>query len=68
MAWSLVPREKTKGDPHPTVPLPFTNHSQSNFMSPPADLNSDIVGANGMWVVGDSGSGEEVDPMRPSLG
>lgn len=35
---------------HP--PFPVTNHSRSNFVTPPADLNSDVADTNGMWFGG----------------
>lgn len=45
--------EKKKNEtPPPVRPLfPFTNHTRSNSVTPPADLNSDAAGANGLWVV-----------------
>lgn len=56
-------QEKKQNETPPTSPLPvcplvpFTNHSVSNFVTPPADLNSDVAGANGMWVVWGGGGG-----------
>lgn len=68
----LGAKRKNKTRPPPRF-TPFTNHSRSNFVTPPADLNSDVAGANGMWVVWgvfgeeDSGSGVVVGGMRPLL-
>lgn len=44
--------KKKKNETPPVRPLfPFTNHTRSNSVTPPADLNSDAAGANGLWVV-----------------
>lgn len=45
-------KKKNETPPPPVRPLfPFTNHTRSNSVTPPADLNSDAAGANGLWVV-----------------
>ena len=68
-------KRKTRTPPPLVRPLfPFTNHTRSNSVTPPADLNSDAAGANGMRVVwvfffqdedSGSGGGREVGGMRP---
>lgn len=66
MVFGARKEKKKKENETPSILplLPFTNHYWSNFVTPPADLNCSVAGANGMWVVWsfckeeDSGSDE----------